>query len=226
MYKIFIAGNHDKTIHESYYDRISKNYRKREPYTSKQCREYLSKYEDVIYLEDSAVNLEIPSKINLDHKHNIKVYGSPWQPFFCDWAFNLHRGEEILKKWRLIPADTDILITHGPPYGYGDLCYDGFRAGCVDLLNEINNRIHPRLHIFGHIHEEPGAWQSSRDDKAKSSDEMDDTTTTLFVNASTCDLRYRASNPPIVVNYPYDAKRPPYTRQMAAALDSSTDIFS
>jgi len=39
------------------------------------------------------------------------------QPVFCDWAFNLERGEPLQKKWDLIPEDTDILITHGPPIG-------------------------------------------------------------------------------------------------------------
>ncbi|MCK4490026.1 MAG: hypothetical protein KAU23_07180 [Anaerolineales bacterium] len=46
-----------------------------------------------------------------------KFYGSPWQPWFYDWAFNLQRGPEIRSKWELIPEGIDILITHGPPYG-------------------------------------------------------------------------------------------------------------
>ena len=53
----------------------------------------------------------------------------------------------------MIPSDIDILITHGPPVGHGDLCQDGNRAGCVQLLHTIQQRIHPRYHVFGHIHE-------------------------------------------------------------------------
>lgn len=39
------------------------------------------------------------------------------QPVFCDWGFNLKRGQPIQEKWDLIPDDIDILITHGPPIG-------------------------------------------------------------------------------------------------------------
>jgi Calcineurin-like phosphoesterase len=53
------------------------------------------------YLEDSGISL-----------YGLKFWGSPHQPEFCKWAFNLKRGQEILDKWNLIPADTDILITH------------------------------------------------------------------------------------------------------------------
>jgi len=55
-------------------------------------------------VQDSSINIE-----------GIKIYGSPWQPSYHDWAFNLERGEAIRKKWDLIPGDTDVLITHGPP---------------------------------------------------------------------------------------------------------------
>lgn len=75
------------------------------------------------------------------------------QPEFCDWAFNLPRGDKCLEKWKAIPTDTDILITHGPPIGHGDLCMTRERAGCVDLLHEIQTRIKPKYHVFGHIHE-------------------------------------------------------------------------
>ena len=47
----------------------------------------------------------------------ILCYGSPWQPEFCDWAFNVKRGEDILEKWNLIPETVDVLVTHGPPFG-------------------------------------------------------------------------------------------------------------
>lgn len=53
----------------------------------------------------------------------------------------------------MIPEDTDILITHGPPIGHGDLCRSGLRAGCVELLSTVQNRVKPEYHVFGHIHE-------------------------------------------------------------------------
>ena len=46
-----------------------------------------------------------------------------------------------------------MLITHGPPLGFGDLCVTGARAGCVDLLHCVQNRVKPKYHVYGHIHE-------------------------------------------------------------------------
>ena len=67
----------------------------------------------------------------------VRVYGTPWQPEYCNWAFNLPRGRACLDKWDLIPADTDVLVSHTPPVGHGDLCCTGVRAGCVDLLSTV-----------------------------------------------------------------------------------------
>jgi Icc-related predicted phosphoesterase len=75
------------------------------------------------------------------------------QPEFCKWAFNVPRGKACLDKWAHIPSGTDILITHTPPLGHGDLCCSGIRAGCVELLTEVQSRVQPRYHVFGHIHE-------------------------------------------------------------------------
>ena len=63
------------------------------------------------------------------HALYMQVWGSPWQPEFCGWAFNLRRGEACAAKWRLIPTATDVLVTHGPPLGHGDLCHGGKRVG-------------------------------------------------------------------------------------------------
>ena len=79
--------------------------------------------------------------------------GTPWQPEFGGWAFNLKRGQACLNKWNLIPEDTDVLITHTPPLGFGDLTSTGVRAGCVDLLHCVQQRIKPKYHVYGHIHE-------------------------------------------------------------------------
>ena len=95
-----------------------------------------------IYLQDSKTEV-----------FGLKIYGTPWQPKFCGWAFNLDRGHALMEKWDQIPDDTDILITHTPPVGYGDLCSTGIRAGCVELLMSVQQRIKPKYHIYGHIHE-------------------------------------------------------------------------
>jgi Icc-related predicted phosphoesterase len=77
-----------------------------------------------------------------------------------------------------------VLITHGPPANILDTTYGHVHAGCERLLARLR-KIKPRLHVFGHIHEAYGR-------------EVQDST--IFVNASTCDLRYKPSQPPIVVD--------------------------
>ena len=138
-HKLVIAGNHDFCF-------------EREP---EEARATLTA---ATYLEDEAVTVE-----------GIRFYGSPWQPWFFDWAFNLPRGEALKEKWALIPPKTDVLITHGPPRGIGDLTIGGEHAGCEELLRRVR-RLKPKLHVFGHIHEGAGLYRDGG---------------TTFVNAST-----------------------------------------
>jgi predicted phosphohydrolase len=88
----------------------------------------------------------------------VRFYGSPWQPAFHDWAFNLPRGAARARIWGKIPRHIDVLITHGPPEGIGDRTMLTARAGCADLRRRVT-KLAPRLHMFGHIHQDGGAWQ-------------------------------------------------------------------
>lgn len=125
---IFIAGNHDRMF-ENHPIRMD---------------EVLEGFPSITYLEDDWVDVD-----------GIKIYGSPWQPEFYNWAFNLPRGgEEIEEKWSMIPPDTDILITHGPPQGHLDTSgapYNEPNLGC-ELLRIYVDNIKPKIHVFGHIH--------------------------------------------------------------------------
>jgi predicted phosphohydrolase len=116
----------------------------------------------------------------------LRIYASPWQPRFFDWAFNLDRGAPLRRKWDSIPADTDILITHGPPYGILDQNPSGEHCGCEELRAAVE-RIQPRLHIFGHIHQGYGTL---------------DYAGTRFVNACNCTEQYRPANAPLVIAWP------------------------
>ena len=64
----------------------------------------------------------------------LKIYGSPYSPEFCNWAFSINPDDESKQMWDKIPKDTDILITHGPPYKILDKTITGIDAGCTDLL--------------------------------------------------------------------------------------------
>jgi Calcineurin-like phosphoesterase len=124
----------------------------------------------------------------------LSIYGSPWTPEFYDWAFNLQRGQPSWDTWAKIPKGTDVLVTHGPPLGRSDLCSHGGRAGCFDLLEHVQKRVRPRLHVFGHIHEAFGATYDG---------------TTLYVNASNLDLKYQSVHPCTVIDLPHDPNLPP-----------------
>lgn len=86
----------------------------------------------------------------------LSFWGSPITPRFMDWNFMRDPGADIEAHWNLIPENTDVLITHGPPSDILDIVErdDGFKVhtGCPSLLDRINV-IKPRYHIFGHIHE-------------------------------------------------------------------------
>ena len=91
----------------------------------------------------------------------IKIFGSPWTPWFHEWAYNFPKGdlEFARKAWSLIPDDTEILITHGPPAGILDTSRGDFErngSGCPMLAARIKELKSLRLHVFGHIHESHG----------------------------------------------------------------------
>ncbi len=100
--------------------------------------------EGVHYLQDEACTID-----------GFRFYGSPWQPAYNDWAFNLPRGEALAERWSQIPAGLDVLVTHGPPAGFGDRFPVAGRQGCRDLTAAVW-RAAPRLHLFGHIHTDGG----------------------------------------------------------------------
>jgi Icc-related predicted phosphoesterase len=128
-----------------------------------------------IYLEDSGIEWE-----------GLRIWGTPWQPCFFDWAFNGDPAK-LQQQWSLIPDETDILIVHGPPWGYGDSVEDRpgqFRnTGCPHLLERIKE-ITPRLVVFGHIHEGRGEWRLGK---------------TTLANVTILDVDYRVAHKPWVM---------------------------
>jgi Icc-related predicted phosphoesterase len=152
QHKVFIAGNHDWCF-------------EREPSAARKV------LEGITYLQDEAATIM-----------GLQFYGSPWQPRFYDWAFNLDRGVPLKKVWAKIPDTTDVLVTHGPPYGILDATNRGEKVGCEDLLERVQ-KVRPKLHLFGHIHEGYGVQEGGG---------------TTFANGAICDLRYVPRNLPLV----------------------------
>lgn len=168
-YKVLIAGNHDF------------GFEKKPEWCEEQCKK-----RGIIYLNDSGTTIK-----DFDTGEEIKIWGSPVQPAFCDWAFNRARTEEssenpydnmnfghdfIGPHWDLIPGDTDILITHGPAYQRLDKCSHGEEVGCELLLEKIE-KLGIKMHVFGHIHEARGVFIDKQKD-------------ITYVNASSLNLRY------------------------------------
>lgn len=155
-HKIFVAGNHDFFFEET---------------DSKKIRRIIPK--EIIYLNDSGIAI-----------NGVKFWGSPITPWFNNWAFNRERGTEIKRHWDLIPNDTDVLITHGPPFGILDETVYGKRTGCEELLLRVY-QVKPQYHIFGHIHEDYGSFAEGE---------------TTFVNASVLDDWYEMKNKPVILD--------------------------
>jgi Icc-related predicted phosphoesterase len=164
-HKIFIAGNHDFGF-------------EKETDIDQQFKDL-----GVTYLFDNDITID-----------GIKFYGSPWQPEFYNWAFNLPRGEELAAKWEKIPDDVDILITHGPAYGILDYAPIGGHVGCEELYRKIVE-VKPKIHVCGHIHDSYGQ-------KTMGGIE--------FLNASTLNDRYEYAHKPIVVEYDTETKEITY----------------
>ncbi|MCZ4694987.1 metallophosphoesterase [Ancylomarina euxinus] len=155
QYKVLIAGNHDFFLEQA---------------TSKEIKKMIPK--GVIYLNDSGVEIE-----------SLKLWGSPVQPWFYNWAFN--RSEKsICKHWNEIPDDTDILITHVPPQHILDQNRRAESCGCPHLTVRVEE-VKPQYHIFGHIHESYGILENNG---------------TTYVNSSNLDFLYEYANQPIIID--------------------------
>lgn len=157
---VVVAGNHEKS-----FDPTRREF-------SVECMRELSTTPRVTYLENDGARVA-----------GVKIWGSPATPPFYDWGW-MRTDEERRELWNLIPDDTDVLVTHGPPFGIGDRCAHGGRVGCK-FLRERVDVVSPPLHVFGHIHESFGFYSTPK---------------TLFANASMCTLRYTPTNPFLVVD--------------------------
>lgn len=129
------------------------------------------------YLDHSSIEFE-----------GFKIFGSAYTPEFFNWAFNVPRGEELKEKWALIPDDTNILVTHGPPYGVRDWVqkFDQYTGkvgveivGCQDLSDRIAQLKQLKTHVFGHLHDGYGTSVING---------------VTYVNAATCNERYDPVN--------------------------------
>jgi hypothetical protein len=187
-YKVFIAGNHDMSFDREKLlrDKLA-HFEGRTEYDT-ECAEGKPDWlKDMLavgldggtfYLEDTGIDIE-----------GIKIWGSPITPSFgYGWAFNKDRGYDINEVWNTIPMDTNIVITHGPIYGYCDrTSREGLNVGCADLYHRLNE-VKPQLHFSGHIHEAYGYRQTDWG---------------YAFNGCNCDLSYLVNNKPMTFDYDF-----------------------
>jgi Icc-related predicted phosphoesterase len=149
---VFIAGNHDFVLEKT--GGLS----------------FVSPKKVIKYLRDTGTQIQ-----------TLNLWGTPWQPWFGGWAFNLDE-RELLEKFKMIPDNVDILISHGPPHGYCDLV--GTENVGSKSLRTIMELRKPRYLVCGHIHCARGILKAG------------DTT---VVNASVVNERYERVYDPVEI---------------------------
>lgn len=174
---VFIGGNHD-----GYLEHLG----------PKTLREMLP--DGITYLCDSETTLA----------GGIRVYGTPFsftQATTGNIAFQNASGDPqmVSRTMAAIPGNIDVLITHGPPqmaaapFGFKPPPWNASQKdfgiyGCKELTETVQ-RINPRVHIFGHVHESHGAQRVGE---------------TLFISGSSVSSsKTCALNPPIVFDLPH-----------------------
>ena len=129
-------------------------------------------FQNATYLTDRAITFG-----------GLNIYGAPWVPQLDRWAYFLF-DDELKQKWKLIPENTDILITHTPPLGILDKPRSGMSIGCSFLRAEIEN-LQLLVHCFGHVHASYGQLNSGN---------------TKFINATVVDSHFVVANKPVTID--------------------------
>ncbi|PGH19857.1 hypothetical protein AJ80_03774 [Polytolypa hystricis UAMH7299] len=210
--KIIIAGNHDITLDEEYYNFFG--YRRhttradlrkiRDLYCGEEARKH-----GIVYLEEGLRTFK------LKNGAQFTLYASPYQPAFCNWAFAYKRSHDRFNPpapavddddarrpaWDFqapnpIPSfpAVDIMLTHGPPQGVLDETNRDERVGCVHLRRAVA-RVRPRLHCFGHIHEGYGAQRMDWSNKALARPVLQDRETELRDRCTYVDVSRGSESP-------------------------------
>lgn len=124
-HKIYVPGNHDFYVEEDFATA------------------------QILCIE-KGIHLLVDRPLVID---GVKFYGAPWVPNLEMWAFYQdHIG--LLSKFRKIPDDTDVLITHTPPAGIR-ANLGSIHLGSQELRERVDG-LNLKLHLFGHIHDSYG----------------------------------------------------------------------
>ena len=114
----------------------------------------------------------------------IKFWLTPWSNQFLDWAWMKPHGD-LAEVYAKIPDDIDVLVSHQPPYGYGDLYPNPVQMEHIassELLYTIE-RVRPKVVVCGHLHGGYGQYEHQG---------------IPIYNVSVLDEQYRLMNPATV----------------------------
>ena len=159
-HKILVAGNHDSFARSIDFPSM------------------IAQFPSITYLYNSSVTID-----------GLKIWGSPYSNTFGRWAF-MADDIELANIWDQIPKDTNIVVTHGPAYGIGDLVDNDYEpgrdkhVGSKTLTAKLKSLKKLKLHVTGHIHESAGIHLGL----------------CPTINASICGANYAPFNQPISIN--------------------------
>jgi len=178
--KVLIAGNRDNFMD----NQVCHQAQDKSSEEIKQTRAIVAQNQDIIYLQDSGFVYQKGTM-------RLNIWGSPWTKLHGRSGKAFQVVDSVMEdKWKQIPLDTDLLITHGPPHEVCDKTLKGEAAGCRYLKEVVKKRVMPRVHLFGHIHEGYGVQEEDG---------------ILFVNAASMDkITKRLTNPPVVIDLSAD----------------------
>ena len=163
-----VAGNHDRIC---------------ETYPDYQVKDMFERKDNIHYIKDETITLDF------DDKGVLTISGTPYQPEFCNWAFNVDDSDKLQFIFdSVLDENADIWMTHCPPFNILDQTHyqrpqfgstGDEHLGSIELYNVLKMK-KPRYHVFGHIHGDGGKII-----------EIDGTT---YINASVCNEQYKPTN--------------------------------
>lgn len=200
--KVMIAGNHDMTLSRKLPSALDTDAVVRMLHLQKYqaVMANLEQYPDIKYLEDETFVYE-----------GLKIHGMPWSPEFHpdNWVFNAN-PEQMIKALGKVPSDVNILLSHGPAYGYQDLIPQQYQRHPKEDLHrgspEITSVIHRRLKklklfAFGHIHNSTYPGTTGADNYGIRMVRVTNTRSVLFSNGAVVDNDYNVVNKnPFIIN--------------------------
>lgn len=201
---VFIAGNHDQIVHPQippgYNPDIVARMLHRQQYEA--ALENISAISDggrIKYLKDESFVYK-----------GFKIHGMPWSPEFHSdyWVFNATE-EDMVKHLAKVPSDVNILLSHGPAYGYQDLIPQDYQRpgedlhrGCKKTMEVIHKRLKKlKLFAFGHIHNSCHPNTTGADNYGVRIVKFTNTRSALFSNGACVDNDYNiVCSKPLIMN--------------------------